>query len=135
MSEAELIEMGYMGIQARMELWATEFTLIFGYLAVLYFFLRRTSIGFRSFTFVMFALTMAFMWIAFAGTDVGAERYFEARAYSIEQGNLPAYWVDKAPYIHGLLGVASVIGHALHAVAITGAFYITFFYRWGTQAE
>ena len=134
MSEVDLVTIGFMGIQTRMMLWGTEFTLIFGYLAALYFFLRHTSTGFRLFAFAIFVLTISFMWIGFAGTDIGSERYFQARTYSIEHGLLPPYWSkDVAPYIGSLLFAASLLGHVLHGIAVIGAFYVTFFYRWRAQ--
>jgi hypothetical protein len=130
-NEVGLITIGFMGIQTRMLLWGTEFTLIFAYLAALYFFLRYTSVGFRLFTFTIFAMTISFMWIGFAGTDIGSERYFQARSYAIDQGMLPPYWTNAAaPYIGKLLTTASFLGHTLHAIGIIGAFYITFFYHW-----
>ena len=133
--EVGLITIGFMGIQTRMLLWGTEFTLIFAYLAAVYFFLRHTSIGFRLFTFVIFAMTISFMWIGFAGTDIGSERYFQARSYAIDQGILPPYWSNAAaPYISTLLATASFLGHVLHAIAIIGAFYITFFYHWRAKS-
>ena len=136
MNESELITVGFMGIQTRMLLWGTEFTLIFGYLAALYFFLRHCSFGFKVFTFAIFILTIAFMWIGFAGTDIGSVRYFEARAHSIDEGLLPGYWSnDSAPIIGTLLFTASLLGHLLHAIAVAGAFYITFFYDWQLKDE
>lgn len=124
-----------MGIQTRMLLWGTEFTLVFAYLAALYFFLRHTSLGFRVFAFTIFAVTISFMWIGFAGTDIGSERYFQARTYAIEQEMLPPYWTNAAaPYINTLLSTASLLGHALHAIGIIGAFYITFFYHWQARS-
>lgn len=131
MTEADLITTGFMGIQTRMLLWGTEFTLIFGYLAALYFFLRQTSAAFRAFTFVIFAVTIAFMWIGFAGTDIGSERYLDARANSIELGLLPPYWeIATTGRIDRMLSAASWLGHAMHALAVVGCFYVTFFYRW-----
>lgn len=133
-NEVGLITIGFMGIQTRMLLWGTEFTLVFAYLGALYFFLRHTSVGFRSFTFIIFGMTILFIWIGFAGTCIGSERYFEARTYAIDQGMLPPYWSnDAAPLISGLLSTASLLGHLLHATAIIGAFYITFFYKWRAE--
>lgn len=130
-NEVGLITIGFMGIQIRVLLWGTEFTLIFAYLAALYFFLRHTLIGFRVFTFTIFAKTISFMWIGFAGTDIGSERYFQARTYAIDQGILPPHWSNAAaPYISKLPATASFLGHARHALAIIGAFYIAFFYHW-----
>ncbi len=133
-NEVGLIIIGFMGIQTRMLLWGTEFTLVFAYLAALNFFLRHCSVGFRAFTFMIFALTIAFMWIAFAGTDIGSERYFQARSHAIDQGLLPPHWNHQAaPFIGRLLATASFLGHLLHAAAIIGAFYITFFYKWRAE--
>lgn len=131
MSEAELIASGFLGIQTRMTLWETEFTLIFAYIAALYFFLRHTTVAFRSFTFAIFVLIMSFMWIGFAGTDIGSERYLEARTYSIDQGLLPPHWSNAAAgRVGSLLFAASALGHLLHGIAVAGCFYVTYFYRW-----
>jgi hypothetical protein len=74
-NEVGLITIGFMGIQTRMLLWGTEFTLIFAYLAALYFFLRYTSVGFRLFTFTIFAMTISFMHGVVPGPHPARHRY------------------------------------------------------------
>ena len=75
------------------------------------------------------------MWIGFAGTDIGSERYFQTRSYAIDQGLLSPHWShDAAPFIGTLLNTASILGHLLHATAIIGTFYITFFYHWQARS-
>lgn len=76
-------------------------------------------------------MTILFMWIGFAGARIGSERYFQARSYAIDQGMRPLYWTnDAAFFIRRLPTTASLLGHALHAIGIIGAFYITFFDHW-----
>lgn len=134
MSEADLVMIGFIGIQTRMIIWTTEFTLIFGYLAALYFFLRHTAFPFRLFAFTMFVLLIFFFWSGFAGTDVAFARYIEARSALIAEGRLPAYWTDESSRnIRTLIAIASVLGNLLHTVAVTGGLYLTFFYRWRTR--
>lgn len=131
MSEAELITSGFLGIETRMAMLTTEFTLIFGYLAALYFFLRHTTVGLRIFTFAILVLMLMFMWIGFIGTDVAFERYLQARVHSVQEGLLPPYWSgDTSESIGLLVSGASVLGHIWHGVAVAGCFYATFFYRW-----
>jgi hypothetical protein len=77
-----------------------------------------------------------FLWSGFAGADIAFDRYLEARTAMIAEGRLLVYWTEASPRQIGLLmDAATGLGNALHLVALTGGFYLTFFYRWRTLSH
>jgi len=121
--------------QALGSLMAVTMTLVFGYLAGLYFFLHKTGIIVRLFAHTMVLIALLYVWVGFSGTIASGnfitEQFVEAvQAGVISQAGLQHY--QNA----GLGAAASGYTPVMWLTNIVAVFlvvaltYLAFFFNW-----
>jgi len=126
----------FMALQTSLLAWGTIFTIVFAYLAALYFFLRHTGLVVRLMGFVAFMFVLVFLVMTTNFHFEQVQALLDAVLLLHEQGIVPQ--MDQMGNIHTqtLETTFSVMVWTFNIffmlVGIAFA-YLTFFYRWQTN--
>jgi len=127
--------------QALATLMAVTITLVFGYLAGLYFFLKQTGVVVRLFAHIMVLVALLYLWMGFSGTiaiaSFVADQFLEAiQAGAISPTGLEHYsnvgvrFAGQGGYTP-VLWLTNVVAVFL-VVTLT---YLAFFFNWRAHED
>jgi len=107
-----------------------EFSLVFAYIAGLFFFIRRTRRPLRWFVHCGVLMLMGYFWFMFYVHYSMGDAFLEHRALAVERGTtfLSDSFVAKHTSI--LIAFAMWLIHLAQALAVFGLTYLAFWFDW-----
>lgn len=133
MSEAEIIEVRWLGAGFILSLFSVFFGIVSAYVAGLYFFLSKSAFALRLLAF--FVLTMGFLFLG--GMAISVTDIIEVMISAWDKLAIP---LDSTQWVRGfivqfggslqLYKIGAVLGWAVAFIVYLSLFFLTFFYRW-----
>lgn len=132
MTEFEVFSLANQLIQSQNIVLGALFTLVFGYVAAQYFFLRHTRIAVRIFTFAFFVPVYLFVWMANVQIAALTDRWFDWRRIYADTPSSEAT-VARTERIELATGLMYNVFLVILIIALFGLFWLTFLYRWSER--
>ncbi len=133
MSEAEIIEVRWLGAGFILSLFSVFFGVVSTYIAGLYFFLKKATLALRLLAF--FVLTMGFLFLA--GMAISVTDIIEVMAVAWDGLNIPPAkgqvvraFISQIGGSLQLYFVGALLGWAVAFIVYIALAYLTFVYRW-----
>jgi len=112
---------------------SAEFTVVFAYLAGLYYFVSKSRLPLRLFAHGFVIFMIVFFWVMLTIEFAVIESYLEHRDYALEAGTIvretdpsAARTAARGPLVGVLIGSA----HLAQVITIGALTYIAFFFDW-----
>ncbi len=126
--------------QALGSLMAVTMTLVFGYLAGLYFFLNKTGIIVRLFAHIMVLISLLYMWTGFSGTIASGNFITDQFVEAVQAGVISQTGLEHFQNA-GLGAAASGYTPIMWLTNIVAIFlvvtltYLAFFFNWRAHED
>ena len=131
MTEHEFMNLGAQAIESAGVVTATSFTLVFGYLAGLYFFVSRAPWFVKVVAFGFFTVCLVWMWAGLMGVLWLVTGLFQRAEVSISEGHTYVALTDaQLVFWLNFNDMASVGLNFVMGFTWLALFYATFFYKW-----
>jgi len=131
MTEVEFMNLNAQILEAAGSVTATTLTLIFGYLAGLYFFLGRAARFIRLMGFVFFTIALAWMWGGQLGLITLIASTMGRADLAISEGTTYVFLTnEQLGFWTSWIELATVGLNGITIFVWVTFFYATFFYNW-----
>ncbi len=131
MTEVEFLNLNAQILEAAGAVTATSLTLIFGYLAGLYFFLGRAPRTIRILGFAFMTIALAWSWAGQVGIVQIVESAFGRADIAISEGATYVYLTnDRLSFWINWMSNAHVVMNVVFIFIWLSFLYATFFYNW-----
>lgn len=140
-SEFEILQNLFSGIQAVLTVFSLFISIVSGYLGALYFFLYRAPFALRLSAFLLLSISFVFLGGTAAVVQQIQDGLFAAHTklsspaidLALLRNPIPVNTANLMPYQQQQVGV--MVGWVVATAAYVGLFYLTFFYRWPRHHE
>jgi len=126
--------------QALGSLMAVTMTLVFGYLAGLYFFLNKTGIVVRLFAHVMVLIALVYVWAGFSGTIATGNFVMDQFVEAVQAGVISQTGLEH--YQNSGLGAAASgytpvmwLTNIVAVFLVVALTYLAFFFNWRAHED
>lgn len=105
------------------------FSLVFGYMAALYYFIGKQGLAFKAFAFFCFSFT--FIWMYLGGMSFASANWAwsEQNIRLVEEGVLNSP-IERARFQQNWVFVAAIVYSVTSLIVYLGITFLTFFYPW-----
>jgi len=131
MTEIEFMNLSAQVLESSGVVTATSFTLVFGYLAGLYFFVGRAPFVVRSLAFAFFSVCMMWMWAGLFAVVTLIRTMMQTAEISISTGHTYVGMSDQMLVFWMNYNDAAMMGlNAIIGLTWLSLLYATFFFKW-----
>ncbi|MEO0981224.1 MAG: hypothetical protein AAFX03_01065 [Pseudomonadota bacterium] len=135
MTPAEIINLQLMANQTSAIIITGAFTLVFGYIGSLYFFIRHTAFHVRALAFAIYSLSLFFLYWAIFGLNLQWYNWIHHLYKSAEAGVWTSAMSVGRERLTRMVDIGFYTTNTVFATAWLAALYLTFLYGWRTKEE
>ncbi len=110
------------------------FSLVFGYMAALYYFIGKQGLAFKSFAFFCFSFTFIWMYLAGMAFASANSSWSDQYIRLVEEGVLNAT-IEEARFNKNWVFVAAIVYSVTSLIVYLSITFLTFFYPWQRAQE